>query len=345
MMFNDIYRGKRVLLTGHTGYKASWLALWLHRMGATVLGISHPPRPFPTHYEIINLTDIMEADIHNDIACVQEIKSLKPDIIFHLAARAIVARTFKEPEDTFRYTIMGAVHMLELCRQCPSIQGIVMATSDKVYQNNEWDYAYREIDTLGGDDPYSTSKVCVEHIVDCYRKSFDMNIAVGRCGNVVGGGDFSEKRLIPDIAKATAKGEPVIIHTPNATRPFQHTLDALQGYLLLGKAILEGQDVNKCWNFGPTDEMTVLQVLETAKEVWPKITWEVDNVPTHKFMVYLLKIDSTESRKLLGWQSVWNMAHAVRMAVLWYKVWYETGHVLSNEDIRDYESSWEEAIC
>jgi len=338
-MFSNIYKDKRVLITGHTGYKASWLALWLHRMGAIVSGISHAPHPPPTHYDIINLHDILEKDIHSDISLVDEINSLKPDIVFHLAARAIVANTFNEPEPTFQYTVMGAVHMLELCRQCPSVQGVVMATSDKVYLNNEWDYAYREIDTLGGDDPYSTSKVCVEHIVECYRKSFDMNIAVGRCGNVIGGGDFSDKRLIPDIAKATAKGEVVVIHTPNATRPFQHTLEALQGYLLLGKEILKGNDVNRCFNFGPTHEMTVLEVLEIAQARWKNVKFEVDNKPTHKFMVYKLKIDSVESRKL-GWEPVWGMVPAVVETIEWYKAYFEKGLILTNKNIDDYEEEY-----
>jgi len=339
----EIYKGKKVLITGHCGYKASWLAFWLNKLGAMVSGISHPPSSNPNHYEILNLKSILKNDIHSDISLVDEINSIKPDIVFHLAARAIVARTFREPEETFRCTIMGAVHILELCRQCKSVKGIVVATSDKVYFNNEWNYAYREIDTLGGDDPYSTSKVCVEHIIDCYRKSFDMNIPIGRCGNVIGGGDFSEKRLLPDVARATANNEKVIIHTPNATRPFQHTLDALQGYMLLGKAVLEERSVNKSWNFGPITDMTVEEVLKISKSIWPKISWEVDDTPTHKFMVYLLKIDSTESKKLLGWRPVWKMEEAVRKSIEWYKMYYEKGVINTEFDIDRYTEDMKNA--
>lgn len=336
-MFSRIYRGKKVLITGQCGYKASWLALWLHRLGAKVSGIGHSPSSIPSHYEILNLNSILNNDVHSDISLVNDINQIEPDIVFHLAARAIVARTFDEPEQTFQYTIMGAVHILELCRQCPNIKGIVVATSDKVYLNNEWYYAYREIDKLGGVDPYSTSKVCVEHVVKCYRNSFNMNIAIGRCGNVIGGGDWSFKRVIPDIVRATSKGEKVVIHTPNATRPFQHVLEALNGYLLLGQSILEGKDVNRAWNFGPEGEMSVLEVLETAKSVWPEIQWEVDNAPTHPHMVYLLKIDSTESRKLLGWKPVWNMKEAVAKTIEWYKNYYQKGLITSNKDIDVYE--------
>jgi len=260
-----------------------------------------------------------------------------PDLVIHLAAKAIVARTFDEPRETFENNVMGAVNILEACRQTPSVKGIVCITTDKIYENREWNYAYREVDDLGGVDPYSASKVCVEQVIRCYREAFGMNIATARAGNVIGGGDWSYKRLIPDIVRAASKGEKTIIHTPNATRPFQHVLEALSGYLLLGQHILEGKDINRAWNFGPEGEMSVLEVLQVAQSVWPAVQWELDSTPTHPFMQYLLKIDSTESKKLLGWKPKWDMAHAVRMAVLWYKIFYETGHIMTDEDIRDYE--------
>ncbi len=337
-MFNDIYRGKRILVTGHTGVKGGWLAFWLHKMGAEVYGISHPPQTDPSHYELLNLHSMLEGDVHADISEIKEINSISPDIVFHLAARAIVARTFLEPEYAIQSTVMGATHILELCRTCPSVKGIVVITSDKIYSDKNWNWGYRENDEKGGTDPYSNSKICVEYISECYRKSFDMNIAVARAGNILCGGDWTEKRILPDIARATSKGEKVIIHTPNATRPFQFVLEALSGYLTLGKAILEGRDANGAWNFGPDGEpLTVLQVLQIAKSVWPAVDWVIDGTPTHPGMVYLLKIDSTKSKKELGWNPKWDMAHAVRMATLWYKVYYETGHIMTEEDIRDYE--------
>jgi len=264
-------------------------------------------------------------------------KREQPDLVIHLAAKAIVARTFTEPRETFENNVMGAVNILEVCRQCPSVKGIVMITTDKVYEDKNWLWGYREVDMLEGKDPYSASKVCVEQVIRCYRESFGMNIATARAGNVIGGGDWNEKRLIPDTMKATAKGEAVEIHVPNATRPWQHVLEPLSGYLLLGQKILQSEDVNGAWNFGPDSEMTVLEVLKVAQSVWPKIQYVIKEEETHRFMVNLLKIDSTKARKLLGWKPKWDMVHAVMMAVLWYKVYYETGHILTAEDIRDYE--------
>jgi CDP-glucose 4,6-dehydratase len=345
MMFNNIYKGKKVLVTGHTGVKGSWLVVWLKKLGAEVIGISHSPKPFPTHYEILKKFGMLNLnsnnDNHIDISEVLSIRKFSPDIVFHLAAKAIVARTFIEPESTFQNNIMGTVHILELCRQCSSVKGIVAIVSDKVYENREWNYAYRENDDLGGDDPYSTSKVCIEHVINCYRKSYGLNIAAARAGNIVVGADWGEKRLIPDIIKAVVKNEKVIIHTPDATRPFQHVLEALYGYLLLGECILKGEDVNRAWNFGPTSEITVLEVLQEAQKVWPKIQWEIDNSPTHPFMVYKLKIDSTESKKYLGWETIWDMKRAVAETIRWYKEYYDKGKVITESQIEQYEKEWE----
>jgi CDP-glucose 4,6-dehydratase len=337
-LFSDIYKGKRILITGHTGMKASWLALWLHKLDAVVMGISHPPKPFPTHYELLGLQNIIETDIHADISAIKEINALAPDIIFHLAAKAIVPRTFTEPESTFQYNIMGTVHILELYRQCPSVKGIVLIVSDKVYENREWNYAYRENDELGGVDPYSCSKVCIEHIIRCYRESYKLNIAAARAGNIIAGGDWGEKRLLPDIARAASSGQTVAIHTPESTRPFQHVLEALQGYLLLGEKILEGEDVNRAWNFGPdTGSLSVLDLLTIAGRIWPKINWSIDNKPTHPHMVYLLKIDSTEAKKILGWKPQLTMEQSVEWAIQWYMNFYEHGKVSTDEDIGAYE--------
>lgn len=337
-MFNDIYKGKKILITGHTGIKASWLALWLHKLGAVVTGISHPPKPFPTHYELLGLHNIIEKDVIADISEIEEIETFSPDVVFHLGAKAIVTRTFMEPESTFQHNIMGTVHILELCRQCPSVKGVVLIVSDKVYENREWNYAYRENDELGGIDPYSCSKVCIEHIIRCYRESYGMNIAAARAGNIITGGDWGESRLLPDIVRAASSGKTVAIHTPESTRPFQHVLEALQGYLILGEKILEDVDVNRAWNFGPdVGSLSVLELLTIAHKVWPKINWVVDNKPTHPHMVYLLKIDSTEARKVLGWRPQLKMAEAVEWAVDWYREYYESGKVITDGQIVAYE--------
>jgi CDP-glucose 4,6-dehydratase len=335
----EIYEGKRVMVTGHAGFKGSWLCEWLKKLGAEVIGYGHPPNTDLNHYELINPIDpinIFWADLLNrDLLGLATDR--QPDLIIHLAAKAIVAKTFDEPRETFENNVMGAVNILEAARQCESVKGVVMITTDKIYENREWNYAYREVDGLGGSDPYSASKVCVESVIRCYRESFGMKIATARAGNVIGGGDWSYKRLIPDIVRAASKGEVTVIHTPNATRPFQHVLEALSGYLLLGQKMLEGEDVNRAWNFGPDGEMSVERVLEIANGVWPKVKWEVDETPTHPFMQYKLKIDSTESRMLLGWNPKWDMKRAVWQTIHWYRQYYENGNVCSKMDIEDYE--------
>jgi len=343
IMFNDVYRGKKVLVTGHCGFKGSWCCYWLKRLGAEVVGYGHPPNTEPNHHTLLgNKTLVFPiVDLLKFKMLTYTMMLFKPDLIIHLAAKAIVARTFTEPRETFENNIMGAVNILEAARQCESVKGVVMITTDKCYENKEWSWGYRENDELGGVDPYSASKVCIEQVIRCYRESFGMNIAVARAGNVIGGGDWSYKRLIPDIVRAASKGEKVVVHTPNATRPFQHVLEALNGYLLLGQNILEGKDVNRAWNFGPEGEMSVLQVLQVAKEYWGKVDWVVDDTPTHPHMVYLLKIDSTESKKLLGWKPVWNMERAVAQSIMWYREYYEEGNVTTLVDIEEFEHEME----
>ncbi len=356
-MFGDVYRNKKVLVTGHCGFKGSWLCFWLKRLGAEVVGYGHPPNTEPNHHYLLGNPLIndqnhyfgqpypYDVDLLNWKLIRNCLQSKQPDLVIHLAAKAIVARTFDEPKETFENNVMGAVNILEACRQAPSVKVIVIITTDKVYENREWNYAYREVDELGGVDPYSASKVCVEQVIRCYRESFGMNIATARAGNVIGGGDWSYKRLIPDIVRAASKGEKVVVHTPEATRPFQHVLEALNGYLLLGQYILSGEcigdtrmgSVNCAWNFGPEGEMSVLEVLETAQGVWPKVQWKIDSTATHPFMVYKLKIDSTESRKLLGWKPVWDTEVAVERTINWYRNYYEEGRIRSNDDIDDYE--------
>jgi len=349
-MFGDIYRGKRVLVTGHAGFKGSWLCLWLKRLGAEVVGYGHPPNTEPNHHTLLPSPPLLGKRLRNPsrrkrliredllkFALLKKIvKQSQPDLVIHLAAKAIVARTFNEPRETFENNVIGAVNILEACRQCPSVKGVVMITTDKVYEDQNWVWGYREGDSLGGKDPYSASKVCVEQVTRCYREFFGMNIATARAGNVIGGGDWSYKRLIPDIVRAASKGEKVIIHTPNATRPWQHVLEPLSAYLLLGQKILEGQDVNDSYNIGPEGEMSVLDVLKTAQEVWPAVRWEIDETEVNRFMVYLLKIDSTKIRKL-GWSPRWNMEQAVRLTVHWYKAYYEEQVILSTTNISVYE--------
>ena len=339
-MFDDIYKGKKVLVTGHCGFKGSWIFRWLEKLGAIGIGYGHRPRTVPNHFQLLypQYDQYRKDDLLDFGQLTGTIDTFKPDLVIHLAAKAIVARTFHEPRETFENNVMGTVNLLEACRLQQSVKGIVMVTSDKVYSNKEWDWGYRENDELDGEDPYSVSKVCIEHIIKCYRTQFFPMIATARAGNVIGGGDWAEKRLIPDIARATAEGREVEIHTPNATRPWQHTLEPLSGYLMLGQKLLEGkQEFATNWNFGPEGEMTVLDILKVAQEVWPKVRYVVKEEETHPSMTILLRIDSTEARKILKWKPQLKMNNAVRWAVEWYRDFYEKGQINTDADIRAYE--------
>lgn len=341
-MFGGIYRGKNVLVTGCNGFKGSWLCYWLKKLGADVIGYGRLPRTSPNHINILNiLGDILpfyNGDLLDYFFLKRNITRESPDLVIHLAAKAIVARTFHEPRETFENNVMGTVNLLEACRHQPSIKGIVCITTDKVYENQEWQWGYRENDKLGGTDPYSASKVCIEQVINCYRKEFFPNIATARAGNVIGGGDWAEKRLIPDIARAAAEGKEVEIHTPYATRPWQHVLEPLNGYLMLGQKFLAGKEgFNTHWNFGPEGEMTVLDILKVAQEVWPKVKYVIKEEETHPSMVQLLKIDSTKSIKELGWKPVWNMREAVRQSIGWYRSYYEHGIVDTDNNIKQFE--------
>lgn len=339
------YEGKRVLITGHSGFKGSWLACWLRRLGAKVYGIGFTPHVGVTHYNVLMSTDpeMVVQEFDKDIRTIVRLP-VEVDVVFHLAASAIVAETFKDPKHTFSNNIGCALSILEAVRLSSNQPPIVMITTDKVYANKEWDWGYRENDELGGLDPYSASKVCVEFVTECYRTQFLPYIATARAGNVIGGGDYSAHRLIPDIVRAALANRPVQIHTPAATRPWQHVLEPLYGYLLLGKHLMEGNtEAAKNWNFGPTGEMTVIEVLSVASRVWNKIRYEVDNKETHPSMVTLLKIDSTEARRHLGWKPLWSMEEAVTRAIMWYREFYEQNVIRTDLDIDAYANGkvWE----
>jgi CDP-glucose 4,6-dehydratase len=308
-------------------------------MRAEVYCASLPPHTTPNHYDILGYGNSFPfVDLRSHQAVKDIFHAFNPEIVLHLGAQAIVKESFRDPRGTFGSNIMGAVNVLEECRNIPSVKAIVMITSDKVYRDMNWRWPYRETDTLGGIDPYSSSKVCVEYVAASYRESFGLNIATARAGNVIGGADWGAYRLIPDIMRATAEGKPVEIHTPHATRPYQFVLEALHGYLRLGKALLEGREECKtAFNFGPDGSMSVLEVLEIAEKVWPKIQYIVKEEETHKGMVNLLKIDSTKAKQLLGWKPRWTMQEAVERAVIWYRDWYQDGIIHSLQDIKSFE--------
>ena len=286
-MFEEFYSGKRVLVTGHTGFKGSWLTLWLTIMGAKVLGYALEPNTDPSLFNVLNLQkdiDHVIGDIRDFEKLREVITEFKPEIVFHLAAQPLVRLSYREPRLTYETNVMGTVNLLEAIRQTKSVRAVVNVTSDKCYENKEWVWGYREIDPMGGYDPYSSSKGCSELITAAYRNSYFKNteaaVASARAGNVIGGGDWAEDRLIPDIVRSLSQGKQIIIRNPKATRPWQHVLEPLSGYLLLGKLLYEkGQEFAEAWNFGPSDSsvMTVEEIVKKSIEIWGSGSYIVDS--------------------------------------------------------------------
>ncbi|MEW6694022.1 MAG: CDP-glucose 4,6-dehydratase [Pseudomonadota bacterium] len=343
-LFGDIYGGKRVLLTGHTGFKGSWLALWLHELGAEVVGISLSPETTPNHWDLLAIPiEDRRLDIRNADALMQAIREVEPEVVFHLAAQPLVRRSYRAPLETWSTNVMGTANVLEACRQTPSVRAIVVVTTDKCYENREWTWGYREIDHLGGHDPYSASKASVELVAASYRASFFSAdsaalLATARAGNVIGGGDWSEDRLIPDLVRALTKGEPLQIRSPQATRPWQHVLESLSGYLLLGQQLLAGNRAfAEAWNFGPEPEgnRTVVEVLGKLTGHWPALRWRVaEHATLHE--ATLLYLDSSKARTRLQWQPVWNFDMALARTAEWYRVWMEDGQTISRQQLAAY---------
>lgn len=326
-MFGDVYRGRRVLLTGHTGFKGSWLALWLHTLGAEVTGVALPPESSPNHWDLLQL-DIPShvVDIRNDGALLSVVRKTEPSVVFHLAAQALVRKSYQDPLCTWSTNVMGTANLLDACRQASGVEAIVVVTTDKCYENQEWNRGYREIDPLGGHDPYSASKACTELLAASYRQAFFEPkglplLATARAGNVIGGGDWAADRLIPDLVRAVASGAPLQVRSPNATRPWQHVLDSLSGYLTLGQSLLTGETSNACaWNFGPGPEANqpVANILGGLSHAWPTLLWEhLDIQQPHE--ATLLYLDSAKAKQELGWQTAWSLEETLVATAQWYQ--------------------------
>lgn len=343
-LFGNSYQGKRILITGHTGFKGSWLSLWLKELGSSISGIALPPENSPNHWDLLNLdiedhrTDIREADNLRKI-----IVETQPELIFHLAAQPLVRRSYRDPLETWSTNVMGTANLLDACKQCQSVKAIVVITTDKCYENREWIWGYRENDSLGGHDPYSASKAGSELVVDSYRKSFFNYpkaplIATARAGNVIGGGDWSEDRLIPDIVRSVRSKESLGVRSPQATRPWQHVLESLSGYLLLGQKLLCDEiSFAEAWNFGPGPEgnQKVEKILTLMKNTWPAIQWHPVDLPQpHEAM--LLQLDSTKAQQKLNWKPVWSFSQGVSETALWYKTFMESGRIISRQQIQKY---------
>ena len=346
IQFGDCYRGRRVLITGHTGFKGSWLAFWLNELGADVSGISLDPDTQPNHWDHLGLAI---ADHRLDIRDLEAVDSavaqIRPEIVFHLAAQPLVRRSYRDPIENWSTNVMGTAHVLEASRGVDSVKAIVAITTDKIYENKERAQGYRESDPLGGHDPYSASKAACELLIDSYRKAFfsDENsplLASARAGNVIGGGDWAEDRLIPDLVKAVAESQRLTIRSPHATRPWQHVLECLAGYLLLGQRLLEERvEFAEAWNFGPRseDNRTVAEVLDALQTHWPDLNWQkTDSPQPHE--ATLLYLDSQKANEKLEWRPVWNLDQALQATADWYRLFQEQGLTSTGEQLATYVS-------
>jgi CDP-glucose 4,6-dehydratase len=355
-MFNDIYRQKKVFVTGHTGFKGSWLVLWLLNLGARVMGYSLEPPTQPNHYDLLSLpVESILGDIQDLPRVNQSIQSFQPNIVFHLAAQSLVRRSYGDPVGTFETNVIGTVNVLEACRQTDSVRAAVIVTSDKCYENRDPISGYRETDPMGGHDPYSASKGCAELVTTSYRRSFfsvedyqkthQTIVASVRAGNILGGGDWGEDRLVPDIVRATSRNEKVLIRNPQAIRPWQHVMEPLAGYLLLGQQLLEGKkDFSGAWNFGPEQRghKNVLAMVKELQSYWPDIDFELKSDERNLHEADLLKLDCTKAYAELGWRPIWNDTEMLEKTVQWYREFHESGRVLSREQLAEYTNDAKE---
>ncbi|NMA41825.1 MAG: CDP-glucose 4,6-dehydratase [Oligosphaeraceae bacterium] len=347
-MFKGLYAGRRILITGHNGFKGSWLSYWLQELGADIYGLSLPISTRPNHFELL-IPNMPGA--HIDLADFQTVQDLmcsfQPELVFHLAAQSLVRRSYREPLLTLQSNVMGSANLLQAARACPALKGLVIVSSDKCYQNQEWPWGYRENEALGGHDPYSTSKACTELLVNCWRDSFfnpgtmqkPPLLASARAGNVIGGGDWAEDRIVPSLIGSAIGNESVNLRSPKALRPWQHVLEALSAYLLLGQKMLEGDGtVAQAWNFGPDDNqpISVLKMAESLQKHWPKINFTCQPEPDAPHEAHILRLDSSKARLLLQWHPVWDAEQTFARCANWYRHYYEKGELSTADDLQEY---------
>lgn len=352
VMSELFWQNKKVLITGHTGFKGSWLTLWLKSLGAEVVGYSLAPTTQPNLYDLAQLKNAMtsyEADVRHYEKLHEVISKEKPDIVFHLAAQALVRHSYANPVDTYATNVMGTVNLLEALRQTGYAKAAVIVTSDKCYENREWFWGYRETEAMGGYDPYSSSKACAELVASAYRNSFfsqsSLHIATARAGNVIGGGDWAEDRLIPDFLRAMLANDVLKIRNPHAIRPWQHVLESLAGYLKLAENLWnEGEAFTGSWNFGPDDQdaKPVEWVANFLTSIWGEnATWEFEKNQNLLHEAHYLKLDSSKARTQLQWKSRWPLEKALQATVDWYKAYRQQKNIPSImlEQIHEYQIS------
>lgn len=346
----NIYRNRKVFITGNTGFKGSWLSLVLQHLGAEISGYSLSPQTDPNHFSFLDMEAITHiGDILDGEILKKAVAKAQPEIIFHLAAQPLVRASYKDPVNTYQTNVIGTLQLLEAARNCKSVRAVVLITTDKVYENKESTKAYTETDRLGGYDMYSSSKACCEILISSYRNSFlnideykrshNILIASARAGNVIGGGDWSADRLIPDIVKAAAQNQKVQIRNPQAVRPWQHVLDSAYGYLLLGGKLLnEEKDFAEAFNFSPFpgDAKNVEEIAGIAKKCWSNIDIKFEKPEDDLHEAGLLVLDNSKAMNKLGWHPVWDTGEAVEETISWYKEFYSSGKIMSKEQITAY---------
>ena len=334
------WKNKRVFITGHTGFKGSWLSLWLQTLGAEVKGFALEPPSSPALFDVAIVAEGMEStlgDIREADSVASSMRDFNPDILIHMAAQPLVKLSYREPVQTYATNVMGTVHVLEAARRCSNLRCIVNVTTDKCYENREWEWGYRESEPMGGHDPYSNSKGCAELVTSSYRKSFfntpeSPALASARAGNVIGGGDWAEDRLIPDILRAFESNELVTVRNPDSTRPWQHVLEPLSGYLVLAQQLWQnGSSVAEGWNFGPREEdaRAVNWILDHMVESWgEQAGWTLDE-KVHAHEAKFLKLDISKAHNRLQWSPSWGLETTLVKIISWHKAW------MAGEDMQE----------
>jgi len=354
-MNSKFWKGKRVLITGHTGFKGSWLSLWLQGKGAHIIGYSLPAPTNPSLFEVAQVAEGMTS-VTGDVRDLENLRTViskhKPEIIIHMAAQSLVRYSYDHPVDNYSTNVMGTVHVLEAGRRADNLKVVIIVTSDKCYENREWVWGYRETDSMGGHDPYSSSKGCAELVASAYHKSYFLRddssnchtlVATTRAGNVIGGGDWAPDRLIPDIMKAIMEDRPVIIRYPNAIRPWQHVLEPLHGYLGLAEKLWKGESKYAgAWNFGSNDEDTrpVSWVTDCLTSLWgAPARWELDSA-LHPHEATSLRLDCSKAKSLLGWATKLNLSTTLEWIIEWYRAYHQRKNMrqITEEEILRYEN-------
>jgi CDP-glucose 4,6-dehydratase len=343
------WNGRRVLVTGHTGFKGSWLTIWLKQLGCQVTGLSLKPSTEPALFELANIADLCEShfvDIRDAKKLNAVVKQTQPEVVFHLAAQALVRQGYRDPIESFSTNTMGTANVLESLRLTDAAMAVLMVTTDKVYQNNESLVPYKEGDVLGGFDPYSASKAASELIIDCYRNSFlkaqGISVASARAGNVIGGGDWAADRLIPDAIRAWSSQQSIEVRHPESIRPWQHVLEPLKGYLILAQQLVTNSELASAFNFGPksNEAATVRRVIELAQGAWSgaQVQWGEGSAEVHE--ARCLQLETSKAHDILGVQSVWSIEQTVKRTMAWYRsqAQGESAITLCQSDIKDYEN-------